>query len=86
MMIPLFTSGAVNALVFGIYGNLLRTMQEKCDTKKEREQKLLFHVFVAGSLAGLAQSFVACPMEMIKIKQQTYQYCKIWTLTIYEKD
>lgn len=73
MMFPLWTTGAVNALMFGVYGNQLRMLQHQCETPREKERLLLQHVFVAGTAAGFVQAFLACPFELIKIKLQTHK-------------
>lgn len=71
MMFPLFTTGAINSILFGIYGNELRILQNRCTDEIEKRNKWRKHVFIAGSLAGFVQSFIACPMELIKIRLQT---------------
>lgn len=75
MMFPLCTSGTLNSILFGIYGNELRRLQSTCDNDAERKKKWRQNVFIAGSEAGLIQSFIACPIELIKIRLQT-QNCK----------
>lgn len=47
----------VNAIVFGVYGNVQRNM--------ENPNSLYSH-FMAGSIAGLTQSIVSSPMELAK--------------------
>lgn len=71
MMFPLFTTGAINSILFGIYGNKLRELQNAIDNEYQRNLARRTHVFMAGSIAGFVQSFVACPMELIKIRLQT---------------
>lgn len=73
MMFPLCTAGILNSILFGVYGNLVRGMQSRCD---KEEQKDLFkrHIFISGSIAGFVQSFIACPVELIKVRVQTYNY------------
>lgn len=72
MMFPLFTTGAINSILFGIYGNQLRIFQDQLgndeQAKKAAWQR---HVFFAGSVAGFVQSFLACPSELVKIRLQT---------------
>ncbi|KAG4074319.1 hypothetical protein HA402_008728 [Bradysia odoriphaga] len=68
---PLLTTGAINTLFFGIYGNELRNLQSNCSTYKEKQEKWGRHVLYAGSIAGLVQSFIACPTELITIRLQT---------------
>lgn len=52
---------AVNAIVFGVKGNILRASSSP---------KSLQTQFLAGSAAGFVQSFVASPMEFAKIRMQ----------------
>lgn len=72
-MFPLWTTGAINSMMFGIYGNQMRFLQGRCETPRERENLQMRHVFYAGTAAGLAQSLLACPFELIKIKLQTHK-------------
>lgn len=51
----------VNAIVFGVYGNV----QRHCPNP----ESLKTH-FIAGSMAGLAQTVVCSPMELIKTRLQ----------------
>lgn len=74
MMFPLCTSGALNSILFGLYGNELRRLQNSSDSD-EKKEKWRQHVFISGSFAGLIHSFIACPLELIKIRLQT-QNCK----------
>lgn len=74
-MFPLFTSGALNSILFGVYGNELRRLQDSCSSDSDRKEMRRQQVFVAGSIAGLIHSLIACPLELIKIRLQT-QNCK----------
>lgn len=76
MTFPVMTSGMLNSILFGIYGNELRRMQSICATEAERRSQWDRHVFWAGSEAGFIHSFVACPFELVKIRLQT-QNCRI---------
>lgn len=75
MMFPLLTSGTLNSILFGVYGNELRRLQSICANDAERKKTWRQHVFIAGSEAGFIQSFLACPVELVKVRLQT-QYCK----------
>lgn len=77
IMFPLWTTGAVNSLMFGVYGNRLRMLQSNCETPNEKQRLLLQHVFRAGTIAGFMQAFLASPFELIKIKLQTHK-CEWW--------
>lgn len=76
MLFPLFTTGGINSILFGIYGNQLRVLQNNLGTDEERKVAWRWHVFVAGSVAGFVQSFLACPSELVKIRLQT-RNCKL---------
>lgn len=71
MAFPLLTSGMLNSILFGIYGNELRRLQSLCATKVERNAQWRQNVFLAGSEAGFIYSFIACPFELVKIRLQT---------------
>lgn len=51
----------VNAIIFGVYGNIQRHSSDPDAIKSH---------FLAGSAAGLAQSIVCSPMELIKTRLQ----------------
>ncbi|XP_053682118.1 solute carrier family 25 member 45 [Sabethes cyaneus] len=74
MFFPFVTNGALNSVVFAVYGDYLRTLQARCKSKKEQEQLWRKHILYAGSMAGAAQVFLACPVEVIKVRLQTLQY------------
>lgn len=61
MSSPLGGVAIINAIVFGVYGNVQRRMAHP--------ESLTSH-FMAGALAGLAQSFVCSPMELAKSRVQ----------------
>lgn len=52
---------AVNAIIFGVYGNVQRT--------SSNPNSYMSH-FLAGSMAGLAQSVITSPMELAKVRLQ----------------
>ncbi|XP_037956919.1 solute carrier family 25 member 45-like isoform X1 [Teleopsis dalmanni] len=72
MFFPFVTTGAINSILFGIYGNHLRQLRHVCHSDYQREQLEYQNMFVAGSIAGFAQSFIACPIELIKVRLQTH--------------
>ncbi|XP_054166327.1 mitochondrial basic amino acids transporter-like [Oppia nitens] len=57
---PLAGLTAINAIVFGVYGSLIKKMDEP---------SLLWQA-TAGCAAGLSQSFISCPIELIKTRAQ----------------
>ncbi|ELU04534.1 hypothetical protein CAPTEDRAFT_97572 [Capitella teleta] len=61
MSSPLYGLAAINAIVFGVQRNVQRRM--------ENPQSLTSH-FIAGSVAGLAQSVICSPMELAKTRMQ----------------
>jgi solute carrier family 25 (mitochondrial carnitine/acylcarnitine transporter), member 20/29 len=63
---PLLTSVATNAIIFSSYGYTVRLL-----TNNDEDNVKAPQMFLAGSIAGLAQSFVCCPSELVKIRLQT---------------
>lgn len=61
MSSPMAGIAFVNAIVFGVYGNVQR--------KSSNPDSLLSHC-VAGASAGLVQSIICSPMEMVKTRLQ----------------
>uniref|UniRef100_A0A2M4BPQ6 Putative mitochondrial carnitine/acylcarnitine carrier protein n=1 Tax=Anopheles marajoara TaxID=58244 RepID=A0A2M4BPQ6_9DIPT len=61
MSSPMAGVAVVNAIVFGVYGNIQR--------RTDNPDSLRSH-FLAGTAAGLAQSIVCSPMELIKTRLQ----------------
>ncbi|KAG8240355.1 hypothetical protein J437_LFUL000830 [Ladona fulva] len=61
MSSPMAGVAVVNAIVFGVYGNIQRKLPEPDAVSSH---------FVAGAAAGFAQSFVCSPMELAKTRLQ----------------
>lgn len=61
MSSPMAGVAAVNAIVFGVYGNIQRNTSDPDS---------LYSHFLAGTAAGLAQSFICSPMELVKTRLQ----------------
>ena len=61
MSSPMAGVAVVNAIVFGVYGNLQRQLNNS--------EALSSH-FLAGAAAGFVQSFVCSPMELVKTRLQ----------------
>lgn len=61
MTSPMTGVAFLNAIVFGVYGNVERKMGDK--------ESLMTHC-IAGGTAGLSQSIVCSPIEMIKTRLQ----------------
>ena len=65
MASPLLGMAAINAIVFGVHGSCMRLIQGDSN-----ETPGLGKSFIAGSAAGLVQSFICCPTELIKLRMQ----------------
>ncbi|GIY14764.1 hypothetical protein CDAR_607021 [Caerostris darwini] len=61
MSSPMAGLAAVNAIVFGVYGNIIRASSSGNSLQNQ---------FLAGSAAGIVQSFVTSPMELAKTRIQ----------------
>lgn len=61
MSSPMAGVAAVNAIVFGVYGNVQRNTSDP---------NSLYSHFLAGTAAGLAQSIICSPMELVKTRLQ----------------
>ena len=55
---------AINATVFGVYGICMRQLQP------QGEYPHLMNSFIAGAAAGIVQSAICCPTELIKLRMQ----------------
>lgn len=63
---PLMTSVFVNAIIFSSYGYTIRYL-----TDNEEKLATPSQMFIGGTIAGFAQSFICCPCELVKIRLQT---------------
>lgn len=61
MSSPMMGVSAINAIVFGVYGNVQRMSSNPNSYRSH---------FLAGSLAGFAQSIICSPMELAKTQLQ----------------
>jgi solute carrier family 25 carnitine/acylcarnitine transporter 20/29 len=61
---PLVGVAGVNALIFGVYGSLRPYVHG------QPGNDALWAHFVAGSISGGVQSFIASPMELVKTRMQ----------------
>ena len=67
MASPLVGQGIINFILFGVEGNVQKAYIE------DRLPPTTYPVlspFVSGSIAGISQSFVSCPMDLVKIRVQ----------------
>jgi solute carrier family 25 carnitine/acylcarnitine transporter 20/29 len=70
---PLVGSVGTNAIVFGTYGNALRLLETSSSNSESFvvvEPPLLSSVFVAGTIAGVFQTLVLCPTDLVKCQMQ----------------
>lgn len=69
------TSGILNAVFFGVYAICLSSLQNKRgnDPNNIRPTNTGYYYdnILSGSIGGLAQAFISCPSELIKIRIQT---------------
>jgi len=71
MAAPILGVGLLNAIIFGVYGNTMRFLEEFRGEDHERtELEYYTDVFVAGSLGGLLNCGLCSPMELIKTRLQ----------------
>ncbi|XP_063222213.1 solute carrier family 25 member 45-like isoform X2 [Bacillus rossius redtenbacheri] len=68
MGFPLLSAGTLNSVFFGTYANTLRHLHAGGDGNPPRR----LNVFLAGCAGGVAQVFLACPVELIKIRLQAH--------------
>lgn len=66
MSSPIASVAGINALIFGVYGNVQRRLSDP--------ESLASHAF-AGAVAGVVQSFVSSPMELVKTRLQIQEVC-----------
>lgn len=66
MSSPLLGTALWNAVVFGSYGNTINCLCGD-EVSKQHEMK---NVFLASMVAGVAQTFVICPLELTKSRLQ----------------
>ena len=69
---PLLAVGFQNAVLFGVYGNILNTL-----SPKQSQKASLAHISIAGAVSGAAQVVVICPLDLVKIKLQMQMDCKL---------
>ena len=58
----------INAIVFGVHSSCMRLMQEK--EQSQSLSKNLLKSCLAGSAAGMVQTVICCPTELIKLRMQ----------------
>lgn len=65
---PLFSYGFVNSVFFGTYANTLKLLGSSTMSGSEPH---LLHIYIAGSIGGMAQLSVSVPVEVIKVVLQS---------------
>jgi hypothetical protein len=65
MLAPLVANAPINAIIFSVYGGIVRRVRAKTGRDPTLVEQLM-----AGAAGGAAQSIVACPSELVKIQQQ----------------
>lgn len=68
---------AINAIVFGVHGSIMRTSP----TEKTFQENLLWNS-LAGALAGMAQSIISSPMELLKTRAQILPNNTVWKCAV----
>ena len=68
MAAPLLGMAALNSIVFGVHGNLMSLFQQRAGGADGFPG--LQYSFISGSVAGFAQSIIASPTELIKLRLQ----------------
>lgn len=61
MSSPMASVAVINAMIFGVYGNVQRRMDDPNSFQSHA---------IAGSVAGAVQSIVCSPMELVKTRIQ----------------
>ena len=64
---PLVTSGIINSIFFGVYGNTIAYIKGEDRHRKTRASD----AFLAGCLGGFCQLVVACPVDVVKVVLQS---------------
>eukprot|EP00818_Percolomonas_sp_WS_P001501 CAMPEP_0117437776 /NCGR_PEP_ID=MMETSP0759-20121206/1706_1 /TAXON_ID=63605 /ORGANISM="Percolomonas cosmopolitus, Strain WS" /LENGTH=310 /DNA_ID=CAMNT_0005229435 /DNA_START=111 /DNA_END=1040 /DNA_ORIENTATION=+ len=72
MLSPLLGVGAINAIVFGVYGNSLKIMQAMEGLDLEDDAPLHM-VFTGGCLGGFANCIIVSPVELVKTQLQVQE-------------
>ncbi|XP_074599001.1 mitochondrial basic amino acids transporter-like isoform X2 [Brevipalpus obovatus] len=85
MSSPLACLAFVNAIVFGSYGSINEALKKKNGfSESESTMIKMRREFVAGSVSGIAQCLVSCPMELVKCRMQVYSSTTGNSITVLE--
>lgn len=67
---PLATASLLNAVCFSAYSSALRLLAHGGEAGSGEQQELFWQQYLAGTAGGLAQCFVATPVELVKCRLQ----------------
>ncbi|KAG4074301.1 hypothetical protein HA402_008710 [Bradysia odoriphaga] len=70
LLFPITSTGFLNSIIFGVYGNSFRYMQDITNSETLRQKFWYEQVFLAGFTGGLVKAVVACPIELSKVRLQ----------------
>lgn len=75
LMSPLFSYAGLNAIYFGVYGNVLMRLRSENEkgtesTKKQYKDDYM-NIFLAGCAGGAVQAIPGCPFELAKVVLQS---------------
>jgi solute carrier family 25 carnitine/acylcarnitine transporter 20/29 len=73
MASPIVGVGILNAIIFGVYGNTMRYLDEFRGINDDRERTVTEYytdIFTAGALGGLANCAICSPLELVKTRLQ----------------
>ncbi|KAF0975442.1 hypothetical protein FDP41_005436 [Naegleria fowleri] len=77
---PLFGVGILNSIIFGVYGNTMRALDEyRGRNRGVITSDFLYYgdVFIAGSFAGLVNCPICSPLELVKTRLQIQDQSKL---------
>lgn len=80
LLFPVCTNGLLNSIVFGIYGNTFRYLQNVTPDEADKQKYWYHHVFWAGCAGGILKATAACPIELTKVRLQVriMQPVRLW--------
>ncbi|XP_031633051.1 solute carrier family 25 member 45-like [Contarinia nasturtii] len=70
LLFPLCSTGFMNSIIFGVYGNSFRIYQNMTSSEESKQKYWFTHVFLGGCTAGLIKAICACPIELSKVRLQ----------------
>ncbi len=72
---PIVGVGLINAIIFGVYGNTLRALNNLRRNFEQEDEDYEFNpsysdIFIAGALSGFVNCAIATPIELVKTRLQ----------------